>query len=237
MSANDWIKVRTVLPSDGRLRIVSRKCHASTVTVFGALVTVWCLADSHADENGVLIGYTEADIDALAEMPGFCSALPADWIDLSGEYVKLPSYQEHNGTTGKSRALANKRQAKCRGVTEESRSKRDTSVTRIEKKREEKKEVQSEVLPAWLPDKAWADFVAHRKAIGKAMTQLAKERMLARLASLRDAGHDVLALMDTAILKGWSDVYEPKPAGQFNSPSVPTPYVPGGGRRELGSKR
>ena len=140
MAANDWIKVRTVLPTDGRLRIASRKCHASTVTVFGALVTLWCLADSHADENGALVGYTCDDIDDHVGVPGFCAAMPADWIDASGEFVKLPNYQEHNGTTGKSRALASKRQKKHRDVTDVSRSERDTSVTREEKKREEKKE-------------------------------------------------------------------------------------------------
>lgn len=221
MSANDWIKVRTVLPSDGRLRIASRKCHASTVTVFGALVTVWCLADSHADENGVLVGYTEADIDALAEVPGFCSSLPTDWIDLSDEYVKLPNYQEHNGTTGKSRALANKRQARCRDVTDASRSQRDKSVTRVDKKREEKKEVELEVLPDWLPAERWADFVEHRKSMRKPMTDRARSQMLKHLADLKAKGHDVLILMDTAIRSGWQDVYEPKPAGQFNSPAVP----------------
>jgi hypothetical protein len=87
MAGYDWIKVRTILPTDGRLRIASRKCHALPVTVFGALVTLWCLADSHADENGELIGYTADDIDALVCVPGFAAALPADWIDLSGEFI------------------------------------------------------------------------------------------------------------------------------------------------------
>jgi len=138
--AADWIKVRTVLPTDGRLRIASRKCHVLPVTVFGALVTLWCLADSHASETGELTGYTCDDIDAHVGVPGFCAAMPADWIDASGEFVKLPEYQEHNGTTGKSRAQDSKRQKKHRDVTNLSRSNRDTSVTREEKRREEKKE-------------------------------------------------------------------------------------------------
>ena len=138
--ATDWIKVRTVLPTDGRLRIASRKCHVLPVTVFGALVTLWCLADSHASETGELTGYTCDDIDAHVGVPGFCAAMPADWIDASGEFVKLPEYQEHNGTTGKSRAQDSKRQKKHRDVTNLSRSNRDTSVTREEKRREEKKE-------------------------------------------------------------------------------------------------
>jgi hypothetical protein len=129
--ASDWIKVRTCLPSDGRLKIVSRRCHASTVTVFGALVTVWCLADAHANENGELVGYSKDDIDALVGVENFCDSLPADWLDASGEWVKLPDYQEHNGQSAKTRAQATKRQ-------KASRSNRDTSVTREEKRREEK---------------------------------------------------------------------------------------------------
>jgi hypothetical protein len=164
MAASDWIKVRTVLPSDGRLRIASRKCHVSTVTVFGALVTLWCLADSHAEESGMLVGYTAADIDALVEVPGFCAALPADWIDLTAEYVKLPEYQEHNGTTGKSRSMATKRQKKHRDVTDVSRTKRDTSVTRLEKKREEKKEEEpAEIIPL----DGGSDFIVTKAMAGE----------------------------------------------------------------------
>jgi len=137
--ASDWIKVRTVLPTDGRLRIASRKCHVLPVTVFGALVTLWCLADSHASENGELTGYTCDDIDGHVGVPGFCAAMPSDWIDASGEFVKLPNYQEHNGTTGKTRAQASKRQKAHRDVTDLSRLNRDTSVTREEKRREEEK--------------------------------------------------------------------------------------------------
>lgn len=141
--AGDWIKVRTVLPNDGRLKIAAKKCHASSVTVLGALVTLWCLADSQADAEGVLVGYDKEDIDQLVRVPGFCDSLPADWIDLSSEWVKLPEYEEHNGSTAKSRAQSTKRKRHSRGVTDvpnESRSERDKSVTREEKRREEKKE-------------------------------------------------------------------------------------------------
>ena len=142
-----WIKLRTKLPKDGRLRVASRKCHAPSVTdvasesvqrnalvtlTLGALVRLWCLADEHADEEGVLFGYTPADVDAEVGVPGFCASLPADWVDLTGEWVKLPDYQEHNGTTGKSRAQATKRKQKERaGITGEkpSRNKRDADTT------------------------------------------------------------------------------------------------------------
>jgi uncharacterized protein YdaU (DUF1376 family) len=97
----------------------------------------------------------------------------------------------------------------------------------------QEKDKELEVLPDWLPPEKWQDFVEHRKDIKAAMTDKARERMLRHLADLQAKGHDVLALMNTAIRSGWKDVYEPKPAGQFNSPIVPAVNKPGGGRRAL----
>jgi hypothetical protein len=136
MMSSQWIKVDpSYYPTDGRLLDVSRRCHVKLVTAFGALVAIWGLADSQADEQGVLHGYTKADIDRYVDVPGFCEALPKCWIDLSGEWVKLPNYQVHNGTTAKSRALAAKRQQRHRAVTPKSRVGRDISVTRTRERR------------------------------------------------------------------------------------------------------
>lgn len=109
-----WIKMRTHLKDDGRVRILKRKCNASTVTVCGALYFLWSLADAHADENGVIHGYKKEDIDELVELENFCESLPSEWMDLSGEYVKLPNYLEHNGSTAKKRATTQKRVSKLR---------------------------------------------------------------------------------------------------------------------------
>jgi len=83
----------------------------------GALATLWCLADQHATPDGMLFGYLPEDIDRMIGLPGFCKSLPADWIDLTGEWVKLPEYQAHNGTTAKSRAVDQKRKAASRSVS------------------------------------------------------------------------------------------------------------------------
>jgi len=151
--AGEWIKFRKSLIRDGRVRIVSRKCHAKTVTVIGALVTLWSLADEYADEDGVLLGYTAEDLDAEVAVEGFAAALPAEWLDTTGEFLKLPDYQQHNGTTAKARAQAADRKRRERSrqaattVAKPSRSNRDAVVTREEKKREEKKLTPPYILP------------------------------------------------------------------------------------------
>lgn len=227
--ASDWIKVRTVLPTDGRLRVVSRKCHALTVTVFGALVTLWCLADSHADENGELIGYTPDDIDALVGVPGFTAALPKDWIDLSGEFVKLPEYQEHNGTSGKARAQAAKRQKAHRSVTVASRSERDTSVTREEKKREEKKEKKAAPVADLFLDvdpQVAEDFIAMRKAKGAPVTATAVNGIRTEATK---AGLTLESALRMCCERGWRGFK----ADWTDAPAKTKASQPGGGRREL----
>lgn len=137
--AGEWIKFRKVLLRDGRVRIVSRKCHAPVTHIIGALVTLWAFADDYADENGVLFGYTVDDINSEVGIKNFCKSLPECWIDLSGEWVKLPEYQEHNGSTGKKRAQDQARQKRHRSVTSPSRKDSDKKATREEKRREDKK--------------------------------------------------------------------------------------------------
>ena len=190
--ASDWIKFRRGLVRDGRIRIVSRKCHAESVTIIGALVTLWCLADEFADANGVMFGFTPDDIDKECGVEGFCAALPEDWINLDGEYVLLPDYQEHNGSTGKNRAQSNKRKSKSR-----SRSDRDTSVTKIgtreEKRREEKNNItvsndtvcsfspEKEPDTAPIPKKRKADPVPYKwivDAYGELCPHLAQMRIV-----------------------------------------------------------
>lgn len=104
-----WIKMRHSLETDGRVRIVCAKCSLDVDTVFGKLFRYWLLADKHADENGVLFGWSKHHVDTHLAFPGFCDALPSDWIDLGGEFVKFPEYQEHNGSTAKRRASEQKR--------------------------------------------------------------------------------------------------------------------------------
>jgi len=132
---SNWIKFRTSLIRDGRVKLASRNSNAKCVTVIGGLVTLWSLADEHADDEGLLLGWSVADVNSYLEIENFCESLPEDWIDLSGEFVKVPQYQEHNGSTGKNRAQAAKRSAAYR-------SRNASSVTgaspRIEKNRIDK---------------------------------------------------------------------------------------------------
>ena len=149
--AGDWIKLRTALATDGRVRIVAKRLkknnalgnattNAYRVTVLGALVTLWCLADAQADESGVLLGSDFDDIDDLVGIENFCECLPDDWIEQQEGWIKLPSYQTHNGKNAKQRAQTARRVANAKanaaGVSENP----SRALPREEKKREKEKQ-------------------------------------------------------------------------------------------------
>lgn len=229
--AGDWIKMRTDLFTHPKVVRISSALKADTLRTVGGLMSAWCLFDAHSID-GILQGYTAQTLDDHLRWPGFATAMIAvGWLADDGESLALPEFEAHNGQSAKRRAQdADRKQA----VRKMSAPEADKKRTREEKRREEKKEEQLEVLPDWLPADRWEGFVEHRKAIKKPMTDRARRQMLTHLADLKSKGYDVLALVDKAIRSGWQDVYEPKAADQFNSPAVPKPYVPGGGRKELG---
>lgn len=118
-----WIKLEKDLETDPRtLRIVatvwprnggalpSLETRNGRVTqVVGALARLWIFADSHARDDNTL-GMGADEIDQWLGLPGFCRAMPEDWMQIIDESsVELPNYQEKNGVEAKSRAVTQKR--------------------------------------------------------------------------------------------------------------------------------
>lgn len=127
-----WIKLEKSIVDDPRvLRLakqLQRSCNADALPgvtlVLGALARLWIFADSHIREDDI-IDISPDDLDELIGIPGFCRAMPEDWLRiLDDNTIELPGFQEHNGVGAKKRALTQKRVAQHR-----SRRKRE-SVTR-----------------------------------------------------------------------------------------------------------
>lgn len=67
-------------------------------------------------------------------------------------------------------------------------------------------------LPDWLPEDLWADWVQYRKSIKAVMSQKAAELSIAKLDSLRRAGHDPRQVIDQTIMSGkWTGLFPIKP--------------------------
>ncbi|WP_232440323.1 hypothetical protein [Burkholderia ubonensis] len=75
-------------------------------------------------------------------------------------------------------------------------------------------ELRSIELPDWLPADAWADWCEHREAKARdksaPWTRPAAKVSVRRLTKLRDLGHDPVACIDEAVLRGWTGLFPVK---------------------------
>jgi hypothetical protein len=128
-----WIKFEKDVRTDPRFLRMRKSLLASDVTqvritptmaatlLAGCLVELWCYADTHIREDDTLDLGTD-EIDELVGVEGFAALMPADWLEVIDQHcVKLPGFQEHNGTDAKKKAQTQKRVARhrVRTVTQE----------------------------------------------------------------------------------------------------------------------
>jgi hypothetical protein len=161
--AGDWIKMRADLQTHPKVVRIASALDADRLRVIGGLHAVWCLFDAHS-VDGSLCGYTPESLDSLVGFPGFTRAMEsAEWIEIRGEALSLPRFDEHNGQSAKRRASESQRKRNERnGVRKVSASDADKKRTREEKRREEKKEeptarrrsVKQELASDWQPEPA-----------------------------------------------------------------------------------
>lgn len=133
--ADSWIKMRKKLLTDPRVWAMSRNLEISVHAVIGALFHMWCIADEH---GGYLYGFDAYTLDDMLRTQGFTKALPECWLQVQEHGVLLPEYDEHNGSTGKRRALEAKRMANRRKeYASNANNKRTKTVPREDKIRED----------------------------------------------------------------------------------------------------
>lgn len=142
--AGEWIKVRTNLWTDPRISQLCDLTDSSKPAVVGALYWLWSSADEHT-QNGHMPGLSIKAIDRESGVPGMGAALLSiDWIADTPGGITLTRFQEHNGSSAKSRAQTAKRVANHKTnalLTQEQNIANAQTVTsalpREEKRREE----------------------------------------------------------------------------------------------------
>ncbi len=111
----NWIPMRTDLLSDARVVTLALRTGVTQVTVVGALFVVWAQADAHGVGDHAHLSCPAEAIDVLTGVPGFAAALvEIGWMRPVENGVEFPNYLSHNGSTMKTRLLANRRQARWR---------------------------------------------------------------------------------------------------------------------------
>lgn len=142
--AGDWIKMRTDLSEDPAVIGIAARVGLDEFAVVGRLQALWSWADRQS-RDGNAAGVTRAWINRKVQCDGFAEAMESvRWLSVTDDGISFPNFSNHNGETGKTRALGksrqkNKRERDARDdeVTGPSRNERDDGVTREEKRREE----------------------------------------------------------------------------------------------------
>ena len=135
----NWIKVQTNFRTRPKLVRLSSALKWTPVQSLGAVVHLWMIADEHATESGLLEGLTFFDLDSMVACPGLAESMAGvGWLKETAKGVQFVNYEEHNGSTAKSRAREQKRKAASRKCPPKSGHVADTSPTREKKRREEK---------------------------------------------------------------------------------------------------
>ncbi|WJN60914.1 DnaT-like ssDNA-binding domain-containing protein [Pseudomonas sp. SO81] len=189
--AGDWIKMRVSLADDPAVILIADRLGLDEFSVVGRLQHLWSWADSQS-RDGHAAGVTQKWIDRYLRCDGFAGVMAeAGWLVISEQGITFPNFERHNGATAKARGLAANRQQKKRGAVtpsvtpespEPSRSERDSSVTREEKRRD-KEQQQGEppedarqrfvMVETWKPDEV--SLATHLKMIGVAAEQVTDE--------------------------------------------------------------
>jgi hypothetical protein len=114
-----WIKMRTNLRTDGRVRRIARSCDITKAECIGHLFVFWSLADEHSTD-GVLKNWDKESVDDET-CPGFFNALAeVEWADATpGGEVVVPRFEDHNGRSAKKRAQGASRAASYRARAQE----------------------------------------------------------------------------------------------------------------------
>lgn len=85
-----------------------------TATVTGALLRVWCYADTHI-RNDDTLPLSESSLDRIAGIPGFCRLMPEEWLRITDAgSIQLPEYTAKNGVEAKRHQAEKNRERQAR---------------------------------------------------------------------------------------------------------------------------
>ena len=137
--AGDWIKVEKSTPRKPEVMAIADELGIHIDHAFGLCFRFWCWCDDQMTD-GHAQSVTNVTLDSSFGHAGFATALvKVGWLRVRNGSLEVPNFDRHLSESAKNRALSGMRKAKQRSemVPKMSRSERDKSVTREEKRREE----------------------------------------------------------------------------------------------------
>lgn len=135
--AGDWLKFETATLDKPEVWAIAQDLNIDPDAVIGKLLRVWSWFDQQST-IGNAPSVTKALLDRCAGVTGFCdSVIKAGWMVDDGEFISLPNFERHNGTTAKTRAQTGKRVKNHRSKDDEPCNAPSVTKALPEKRREE----------------------------------------------------------------------------------------------------
>jgi uncharacterized protein YdaU (DUF1376 family) len=78
------------------------------------------------------------------------------------------------------------------------------------------------ILPVWVPEKPWNDFLSMRQLKRKPLSLSAKEMAVKKLETLMNAGNDPEAVLNRSVENGWTGLFPLEEKHGTNRPNQPT---------------
>jgi hypothetical protein len=176
----DWIKMRVDLDQDPRVVAVALALQEDAVATVGRFWKLWSRADQ-CTTDGRLPGVTPAVIDHLVGKQGFAAAAAnAGWLTFTDAGAEVPHFFDHNGESGKARALSAKRKRKgrCENVPRAAGQQRDKKGRNAHLAAEAEQDVVKDVIQQQQDPVTAA---AAQKLFGQCRTPESRARQLASL--------------------------------------------------------
>jgi|GEM_PF-2440757 len=212
--AGDWIKMRLSLSREPEVVGMSIKTGIDTHGIVGRLHAVWAWADEVA-EGGAVRFVGKAYIDRLTECDGFADAMEeVGWLKVKGDTVTFPNFDKHNGKSAKARADAASRKRKSRNAVPKAESGEchknvtescDKSVTREEKRREEKSFVSPEKKTGQVATVPYPHRESGRIEVREAAQKLLEVTEWPKPRWGGEGGVRMLSMAILRIADGWHD--------------------------------
>ena len=73
------------------------------------------------------------------------------------------------------------------------------------------------ILPDWIPEMIWNEYLAMRQRKGKSPTPFALELITKKLHGFQLQGHDPATVLEQSIRNGWTDVYAVRDRGNYGT--------------------
>ena len=219
MSDVKWIKIRTDIFEDEKIRLIQSLPKGDTLIVIW--IKLLCLAGK-LNEDGKIVLSSEVQLNfkSLSTVLQRKENVVRNAIEVFKNYglvevedgiVSIVNWNKHQSLQGFEKKKEYMREYMKEYRSKKSKTNSKTNVSHIEedKEKERDKDKEYKYYPHdELLNKAFSDYVAHRKKIKKPLSDRAIELAIEKLSELSQGDNDLaIKIINQSILEGWQGLF------------------------------